>query len=117
MIALTTEVWAVIATAVVVTLVILPALLVAHLVVRSLLAREANDCAVTEQARAAMRASPYLRLLNDDSATATVEAISKMRALKDEARTPVMSWKNIVVSWGRRVQTRAAIGRALSTER
>jgi hypothetical protein len=46
---------------------------------------------VTEQARAVLRASPQLPLFDDDAARETSEAISRMRALKDEARRQLWS--------------------------
>jgi hypothetical protein len=46
---------------------------------------------LTEQPRAVLRASPQLPLFEDDAATATSEAISRMRALKDEARKQLWS--------------------------
>lgn len=97
---LTAEVWAVIITGAVVLLLILPALLVALLVLESFVSEGSHDRSVaqvqrfidlTEQARAVLRASPQLPLFEDDAATATSEAISRMRAVKDETRKQLWS--------------------------
>ena len=95
LLALTGEVWAVIITGAVVLLLILPALLFAHLVLETFVSDGTHHRSVaqvqrfidlTEEARAVLRASPQLPLFDGDAAAETSEAISRMRALKDEAR-------------------------------